>query len=407
MDMFYIIFVTLYNFFQAHWQWIFKGANGIEKKDKAKLLQMMRRLLYTQTEEDFNVALCDMQEDSTYLKYPNYQNHMAEKVLPRRDEWSTLHRVQAQLPTNNVNCSNYCESSFRITKDLKFSRHRAYNLVELLSIECDGSEYYSQRCIDIASNRLTSRLVNQKSRFLGPGSALARKKVNIDVNLIQKEDDGTFSVPSETKADVSYSVDMEPRICSCPHGRLKGPCKHRKLVSITQNIPSFDLIPESSPQMRQMWMYLGTGEETHINYFLPLSDPAVDGPNDEANENIIQNEGPDLIHEPYEAMETGEEETFGQNEAVITQERVDANFLRLESILGKMRDLYRNRIPSDPEGYEKALSVFENHIDRLPKSSDAILQKAACTFAQSAISPLRVHKRKKGSIIPVQVKSSH
>ena len=74
-NMFYIIFVTLCNTFQAHWQWIFKGANGIEKKDKAKLLQMMRRLLYIQTEEDFNVALCDMQEDSTYLKYPNYQNH--------------------------------------------------------------------------------------------------------------------------------------------------------------------------------------------------------------------------------------------------------------------------------------------------------------------------------------------
>ena len=91
----------------------------------------------------------------------------------------------------------------------------------------DGSEYYSQRCIDIASNRLTSRLVNQKSRFLGPGSALARNKINIDPDLIQKEDDGTFSVPSETKVDVSYSVDMELRICSCPHGRLKGPCKHR------------------------------------------------------------------------------------------------------------------------------------------------------------------------------------
>ena len=106
--MFNIIFVTLCNTFQAHWQWIFKGANCIEKKDKAKLLQMMRKLLYSQTEEDFNAALCDMQEDSTYLKYPNYQNHMRENVLPRKDEWSTLHRVQAQLPTKNVNCSNYC-----------------------------------------------------------------------------------------------------------------------------------------------------------------------------------------------------------------------------------------------------------------------------------------------------------
>ena len=116
--------------------------------------------------------------------------------------------------------SNYAESSFRITKDLKFGRRRAYNLVELLEIECDLSEYDRQRCIDLASNRLTSRLVNQRSRFLGPGSAVARKKVTIDPELIKLEGDGSFTVPSETKADVSYSVDMELRICSCPHGRL-------------------------------------------------------------------------------------------------------------------------------------------------------------------------------------------
>ena len=108
-------------------------------------------------------------------------------------------------------------------------------------------------------------------------------------------------------------------------------------------------------------------------------------------------------HEPIEEMDTDENEIFVENR----QEKVDANMLKLESILSKMRELYENRIPNDPEGYEKALNVFEKHIERLPKSNDAILQKAACTFAQDAISPLRVHKRKKGTVIPVQVKSHH
>ena len=153
-----------------------------------------------------------------------------------------------------------------------------------------------------------------------------------------------------------------------------------------------------------MWMwYLGTGKETPINYFRPLSDPAEDNPNDETNEDTFQNERPVVNHEPIEEMDVDENETFVENR----QEKVDANLLKLESILIKMRDLYKNRIPNDPEGYEKALNVLENHIDRLPKSNDAILQKAACTFAQEAISPLRVHKRKKGSIIPVQVKIHH
>ena len=62
------------------------------------------------------------------------------------DHWSLMFRIESELPTNNVNCSNYCEVSFRITKDLKFGRNRAYNLVELVEIECDDSSYYTQRC---------------------------------------------------------------------------------------------------------------------------------------------------------------------------------------------------------------------------------------------------------------------
>ena len=117
---------------QAHWQWIFKGANKIERLDKPKLLRMMRKLVYSEKKEDFDNTLLEIQADPTYLKYPNYIAHMDQNVLPRKDEWSLLYRIQGQLPTNNVNTTNYCESSFRTTKDLKFNRHRAYNLVEFL-----------------------------------------------------------------------------------------------------------------------------------------------------------------------------------------------------------------------------------------------------------------------------------
>ena len=75
----------------------------------------------------------------------------------------------------------------------------------------------------------------------------------------------------------------------------------------------------------------------------------------------------------------------------------------LESVLEKLKELYTNRIREDPDGYERALKTFEKHLDRIPKTNDAILQKAAHTFAQSALAPLSIQKRKKGSIIPVQV----
>ena len=112
---------------------------------------MMRRLLYSESSEIFEDVLREISDNLTYQKYPHYVTHMQDNILPRKDEWSVtighyLFRIESELPTNNVNCSNYCEVSFRITKDLKFGRNRAYNLVELVEIECDDSSYYTQRC---------------------------------------------------------------------------------------------------------------------------------------------------------------------------------------------------------------------------------------------------------------------
>ena len=54
-------------------------------------------------------------------------------------------------------------------------------------------------------------------------------------------------------------------------GRLKGPCKHKSIVSETQNIPSFDVVPTQNPEMRAIFMYLGTGKKPDPNWFKPLS----------------------------------------------------------------------------------------------------------------------------------------
>ena len=64
-------------------------------------------------------------------------------------------------------------------------------------------------------------------------------------------------------------------------------------------------------------------------------------------------------------------------------------------------ELYTDRIKEDPDGYERALKTFEKHLNRIPKTNDAILKKAAYTFTQSALAPLSIQKRKKGSIISV------
>ena len=56
-------------FYQAHWAWIFNGENKIEKRDKLSLLKMMRKLVYSRTNEEFNNELQTMRSNQTFLKW--------------------------------------------------------------------------------------------------------------------------------------------------------------------------------------------------------------------------------------------------------------------------------------------------------------------------------------------------
>ena len=225
---------------------------------------MFRKIVYSDTEDMYNISLNSMKDHETYRKYPQFAHHIETSVLVRNDEWSLLYRLKERLPTSSVNTTNYVESSFRWTKESQFNWHRAYNLLDLLKIVMDDSQYHARRCIDMANNTLTSRLKTQKSRYLFP-------KTSIDVSKIEKIDESTFSVPSETVKDKFYTVDIELRLCTCYKGLLKGPCKHKAIVASSQALPSFDVVPSENPEMRSLYMYLGRGQRTNINWFLPLS----------------------------------------------------------------------------------------------------------------------------------------
>ena len=250
---------------------------------------------------------------------------------------------------------------------------------------------YSQRCIDVASSTLTSRLVNQNSRFLN------RRAIAIDPDKIRREADGTFTVPSETKEDVEYSVDMDLRICSCPNGILKGPCKHRKVVASSQNMLSFDIIPENSPEMRSIWMELGTGRKTPPEYFLPLSDP-----DEPSNENVERLSAENIARASDRDLEAENQMEIDQNREsgdVIEQdpfERIDKAKSKLDSLLRSINEMYSERIPHDVDGYEKAIRTLENHLNRFPSTNDSALQKALHNFGETQTESLRGGRRKKG-----------
>ena len=92
--------------------------------------------------------------------------------------------------------------------------------------------------LELSHNRNYHLFTNQKSKYL-----FYQKKVKINLDSIIQLSATEFLVPSETIADKLYKVYMETSLCKCPQGFLKGPCKHKSIVSHTFKLKNFDTLP--------------------------------------------------------------------------------------------------------------------------------------------------------------------
>ena len=200
-------------------------------------------------------------------------------------------------------------------------------------------------------------------------------------------------MPSESKDGELYLVDMNRRSCTCPVGVTRGPCKHKMLVSSSKKLPSFDVVPTENPTVTRIFMYIGTGKEVPLEWFLPLQannndlndSPVSDLPSQHRVAPDVVRQAQEIQPEPLEiGVETEDVQT------------------RLERVLSKLQAKIEPRIGGDPVGYMKALDYFEKNIDRLPCSVDAALQKSLTEFGKSVNLTSRVLKRKKVGLIPVQ-----
>ena len=74
-----------------------------------------------------------------------------------------------------------------------------------------------------------------------------------------------------------------------------------------------------------------------------------------------------VVEEMEDMME--DEENCDQDESEDVKMKLDIVLFKLQSVLS-------DRIEHDPKGYKKSLSIFEKHLDRMPKLNDTTLQKA-------------------------------
>ena len=153
-------------------------------------------------------------------KYPNFLSHLERQYLDRKEKWALYYRYCEELPTHNVQTSNYVEASFRVRKDIQFNRTKAYNLPDLLDILLDNSDHTRKKLIDVGNGRF-EQIHCQQSRYNGSQS-------HLKIHQVTEICEQIYMIESEKNADTFYMVDMKSGYCDCPTGLNKGPCKKLK-----------------------------------------------------------------------------------------------------------------------------------------------------------------------------------
>ena len=329
--------------------------------------------MYAESETELSDKLEELYANPVCIKYRQYQKHLIVDTFPKIAAWSLSHRISNNLPTSNNNTNNLVETSFRYTKEDQFNRHKAYNLTDLLAILLDESEFYCNKFVDAANNRLQSWLKNCHSRYI-------TKLPSIDPDKIVHVGGHTYLVPSESDTDITYLVDMDMRLCSCPMGQLRGPCKHKYLVSVSKIVPSFDVLPTQHPAMRQQFMFIGTGENMDIDWFLPMQCESLN------TEHPCPQDSDDVQHSYQDNDDQDNAPVPGNDNSQLVQVQAispDIVSTKLATVMKKLHDKIAARISHDPTGYDKALAVLDRTVDRLPATVDTALQKVLYSFGKS------------------------
>ena len=214
------------------------------------------------------------------------------------------------------------------------------------------------------------------------------------MKIVDLEGD-SYLVPSESEEGVSYVVDMVTRCCTCPQGQLCGPCKHKVAVSRMKNVPCFDVLPTHSPDMRQTYMFIGTGNMLPLDWFLPAQAEIS-----HTDEDLIQQvqgqtydntesaaEMIEITEAPVIAEEISERPVIAEDISetpVIAEDISEAVKNNFQQVWEKLGSKILTRIQQDPAGYAKAVEKLDKTVNRLPAKGDAALQKSLFEFGKSA-----------------------
>ncbi|XP_050548306.1 uncharacterized protein LOC126909943, partial [Daktulosphaira vitifoliae] len=174
-----------------------------------------------------------------------------EIFYKRKTEWVKFYRLDILTRGNNTN--NYAEASIRVLKEIVLCRTKAYNVTALVeSVSKVWEEYYITRLLDHAHVR--------KDEIQRKYIELYKKMSNITLKDIQNLGNGLFIIPSSTKDDVKYTVNISIGVCNCFVGVVGAFCKHQAWLHKNYNL-AFPNAPPVTSEERHLLGKLALGEK--------------------------------------------------------------------------------------------------------------------------------------------------
>ena len=287
------LLLCIFHYLQAWWRWLWGKENAIDKEDRIPIMNCIKRLLYSESPEEYDKMYKDMleNESSPFLYYENALKRLQD-AHERRSEWAITFRRHELTRGNHTN--NYAESGIRIIKDQIFERTKAFNPVQMFQFFTTTFElYYERRLLDLAHNRISPSIAKHFYRSKELHGAVA---IHLTSNY--------YLVKYEGEDGRAYHVDADLGMCTCPIGINGQPCKHQHFVASHFSLHLPNLAPIHSKSGRQLLAVVAVGKERiqSLEFYSSLHEQslqesldssAVNPDDPDINETVISDSGPD------------------------------------------------------------------------------------------------------------------
>lgn len=396
------ILLCTFHFLQRRWTWLLEGRNKIHKEDRISLMQSLRSLVYSNTEEELNERYTSLLSSDTAKKYPHFTKHVSV-LWEKKRLWAHCFRKLLLIRGNHTN--NYAEAGIKILKELIFGRVKAYNLVQMFYFVVETLElYYKRKLVNIANNRLESYIA---ARFQG----LNAKKISKD-NIIKVDQPGWYKVKSLTEEGQYHDVNTHIGVCTCPKGQQGSPCSHQAAIVINYGEESCNYIAtiSASARMNIARLAIGDGAIHDVPFYSSLHQKELDEQyGSHPKSELTKEESQQLpYHEPsfsttgWDALQSGTMESDSDHSEHRTEE---AEHIELHNKINSMAEVLKDMLKSHNPQLISGVSTFLTKFNKLSAArSQSKLVSALHQFGweMAATTVLKAGQLRHGKRIAVQ-----